>query len=135
MLPVLTVQESLHTTLEALSESTAMLADESGIIGSAVLIDNSLLLTSKHLVQIGKSYDILFSDNQRVKGVPIALHPDLDLALLVLEKEQSRHVPIITSQALVSPGDFVIATGAIVSQSSLIHNLGIISAIDASLNA
>jgi S1-C subfamily serine protease len=134
MLPALTLQESIHTTLETLSGATAILTEDQRVIGSGVLIDSSLLLTSKHLVQIGKTYDVRFSDTHTVKWVPIGLHPDLDLALLVLEKAQANSVPIITSQALVSPGDFVIATGAITSQWSLIHNLGIISATDTFLN-
>ncbi len=127
VLPPLTLQESVQSVLEKTSPATVMIVDDRGVIGGGVMIDSTTVLTSKHLLQIGKRYGIRFADDEIVWGSPLALHPDLDLGLVVLEKEYVSFAHPITSQALIKKGDFVIAHGIISQIPSFVRHFGIIS--------
>lgn len=66
VLPPLTLQESVQSVLEKTSPATVMIVDDRGVIGGGVLIDSTTVLTSKHLLQIGKRYGIRFADDEIV---------------------------------------------------------------------
>ena len=133
VLPPLTLQESVQSVIAKTSPSSVMIVDESGIVWGGVLVDSSTILTSKHLVQIGKRYGIRFSDNDIVWWSPIALHPDLDLALVALEKEYTSIARLVASRTVLRPGDFVIGHGVLTQTQSFVHHFGIISDTRATL--
>lgn len=133
VLPPLTLQESLHTVIERTTPASVMIVDNQGIIWGWVLIDVSTVLTSKHILQIGKKYAVRLSDDEIVWGTPVALHTDLDLALIALDQEQTSFVHPIASQASLQAGDFVLGFGTLPQSRSFIHHFGIISEVGASL--
>lgn len=63
----------------------------------------------------------------------MALHPELDLALILIEKPYSHIAQIVTSSTSLRPGDFVIAGGVLPQMQSFTHHFGIISATNATL--
>ncbi len=133
VLPSLTFQESVHAAISKNAPATVMIVDDVGIIGGWVVIDSTMILTSKHLVEIGKRYGIRFADNDIVWWSPVALHPELDLALILIEKPYSHIAQIVTSSTSLRPGDFVIAGGVLPQMQSFTHHFGIISATNATL--
>lgn len=133
VLPPLTLQESVHAVIERMAPATVMIVDDQGIIGGWVLVDVSTVLTSKHILQIGKKYAVRLSDNEIAWGTPVALHPDLDLALLALDQEHASFAHPIASQASLRAGDFVLGFGTLPQARSFIHHFGIISEVAASL--
>lgn len=92
-----------------------------------------MILTSKHILQIGKKYAIRLSTNDIAWGTPIALHPDLDLALVALEREHTSFVHPIASEASLRAGDFVVAFGVLPESRTFVRHFGIISELNTSL--
>ncbi len=133
VLPPLTFQESVHAAISKNAPATVMIVDDAGIIGGWVMIDSTMILTSRHLVEIGKRYGIRFGDNDIVWWSPVALHPDLDLALVLIEKSYPNTAQIIASSSSLQAGDFVIAGGVLPQTQSFTYHFGIISDINATL--
>lgn len=133
VLPPLTLQESVQSVLEKTSPATVMIVDDPGVIGGGVLIDSTTVLTSKHLLQIGKRYGIRFADDEIVWWSPLALHPELDLALIVLEKPYSHFAQPISSHVFLKAGEFVIAQWVLAQAQSFVRHFGIIADTRANL--
>lgn|GEM_PF-1437039 len=126
-MPIPTLQDSLYTVSESVSPAVAIIFRGDTIVGTGVLIDEYIVLTAGHSLQSDESYILQFPDGTRTQTTTTSLHPHLDLALLKLSKPNSSAVTLIASQALVRPGDFVVAIGTLLSSKTLITHLGIVS--------
>lgn len=135
ILPVPTLQESVYNTIDIISPAVVMIVDRDGISGAGLIIDTQgTILTSKHLIQTGARYGIRFANNDIEWARPLAFHPTLDLALMKLEVTHTTpQVAIISSQALLRSGDFVLAFGALPSSQSFMTHFGILSEMNQSL--
>jgi len=134
ILPVPTLQETLHTVSESVSPAVAIIFRGDVIVGTGVLIDEYTVLTSKHSLQWDESYLLQFPDGTRTQSTILSVHPHLDLALLKLSKPHSSPLTLITSQALVRPGDFVLAGGTLLWSKTPINHLGIVSWLEQNMS-
>ena len=101
----------------------------SGFVYSA----DGYIVTNNHVVEGGDTYEIVFSNGERVFADLVGTDPDSDLAVLKVESlpEGVEPLPLATS---VSPGQFAIAIGSPFGERGSM-SLGIVSALGRSLSS
>jgi S1-C subfamily serine protease len=130
ILPVPTLQSSLHTLLESSAPAVVMIINQEKIIGVGSCINERTIITSKHLIHSGQRYSVRFSDKNTSWVTPIFLSEESDIALLWSDRPCTSFLETISSQALLKPGDFVVAYWALPTSSVFISHFGSISALD-----
>ena len=101
------------TTVEIVSDYYFFLPREVEGVGSGVIVDpNGYILTNSHVVGDGKakSLEVLFDDGEKVPGKVLWLDPNLDLAMVKVDKKGLPAVKLGDSDSL-EVGELAIAIG------------------------
>ena len=98
--------------------------------GSGVIVDgkNGLVITNFHVVQNARVVEVGLKDGRKLQADPVALNPDLDIAVL---KINARNLPTLDlgDSSKLEVGDYVVAIGNPFNLGQTVTS-GIISAID-----
>jgi S1-C subfamily serine protease len=98
--------------------------------GSGVIVDgkNGLVITNFHVVQNAQAVEVGLKDGRKLPADPVALAPDLDLAVLRID---ARNLPTLKlgDSSKLEVGDFVLAIGNPFNLGQTVTS-GIISAMD-----
>jgi S1-C subfamily serine protease len=86
-----------HVLMDTISPVVAII-DEGGMIGTGTLIDETTVLTSRHILEPGKRYGVRFSDTRIEWAQVRATHPILDIALLSLKNPRKSEYYSISHQ-------------------------------------
>ncbi|NUQ17216.1 MAG: hypothetical protein HOP95_01995, partial [Sphingomonas sp.] len=80
--------------------------------GSGVIVDgkNGLVITNFHVVQNAQAVEVGLKDGRKLPADPVALAPDLDLAVLRIDAKDLPTLQLGDSSKL-QVGDFVVAIG------------------------
>lgn len=123
---------SLHDVIDKNSSSVVQIYTEDQIfLGLGVSIEENLVLTSKHFLNIGEKYSIRGKNSWTLFSHKITFHPTRDLALLQFSSSFLTYAPVVSSQAFVKTGDLGIASGILSVSKNLTHHLVMISWLDA----
>jgi S1-C subfamily serine protease len=80
--------------------------------GSGVIVDgnNGLVITNFHVVQNAQAVEVGLKDGRKLPADPVALNPDLDIAVLRID---ARNLPSLKlgDSSKLDVGDFVVAIG------------------------
>ena len=98
--------------------------------GSGVIVDGSrgLVITNFHVVRNARQVEVVLKDGRRLPADPVALAPNLDLAVLRVGARNLPALPLADS-AKLQVGDFVVAIGNPFGLGQTVTS-GIISATD-----
>ena len=98
--------------------------------GSGVIVDGErgLVITNFHVVQNAQAVEVGLKDGRKLPADPVALAPDLDLAVLHIEAKDLPSLELGDSSKL-QVGDYVLAIGNPFNLGQTVTS-GIISAID-----
>ena len=98
--------------------------------GSGVIVDgkNGLVITNFHVVRNAQAVEVGLKDGRKLPADPVALAPELDLAVLRIDAKNLPSVKLGDSSGL-EVGDFVVAIGNPFNLGQTVTN-GIISALD-----
>ena len=98
--------------------------------GSGVIVDgkNGLVITNFHVVQNAQEVEVGLQDGRKLPADPVALNPDLDIAVLKID---AKNLPTLTlgDSSRLEVGDFVVAIGNPFNLGQTVTS-GIISAIN-----
>jgi S1-C subfamily serine protease len=98
--------------------------------GSGVIVDGSrgLIITNFHVVQNARQVEVVLKDGRRLPADPLAMAPDVDLAVL---KVAARNLPTLSlaDSSKLQVGDYVVAIGNPFGLGQAVTS-GIISATD-----
>jgi S1-C subfamily serine protease len=98
--------------------------------GSGVIVDgkNGLVITNFHVVQNAQEVEVGLQDGRKLPADPVALSPDLDIAVLKID---AKNLPALTlgDSSRLEVGDFVVAIGNPFNLGQTVTS-GIISAIN-----
>jgi S1-C subfamily serine protease len=98
--------------------------------GSGVIVDgrNGLVITNFHVVQNAQEVEVGLQDGRKLPADPVALNPDLDIAVLKID---AKNLPALTlgDSNRLEVGDFVVAIGNPFNLGQTVTS-GIISAIN-----
>jgi serine protease Do/serine protease DegQ len=80
--------------------------------GSGVIVDgkNGLVITNFHVVQNAQQVEVGLKDGRKLPADPVALNPDLDIAVLKIEAKDLPTLELGDSSKL-EVGDYVVAIG------------------------
>jgi len=98
--------------------------------GSGVIVDgkNGLVITNFHIVRNAQAVEVGLKDGRKLPAEPVALAPDLDLAVLRIDASNLPALKLGDSSKL-DVGDFVVAIGNPFNLGQTVTS-GIISALD-----
>ncbi|HEY8433441.1 MAG TPA: trypsin-like peptidase domain-containing protein [Sphingomicrobium sp.] len=98
--------------------------------GSGVIVDgkNGLVITNFHVVRNAQAVEVGLKDGRKLPADPVALAPELDLAVLRIDAKNLPSLKLGDSSGL-EVGDFVVAIGNPFNLGQTVTN-GIISALD-----
>ncbi len=98
--------------------------------GSGVIVDgkNGLVITNFHVVQNAQEVEVGLQDGRKLPADPVALNPDLDIAVLKIDAKNLPALKLGDSSKL-QVGDFVVAIGNPFNLGQTVTS-GIISAIN-----
>jgi len=98
--------------------------------GSGVIVDgkNGLVITNFHVVRNAQAVEVGLKDGRKLPAEPVALAPDLDLAVLRIDASNLPALKLGDSSKL-DVGDFVVAIGNPFNLGQTVTS-GIISALD-----
>lgn len=98
--------------------------------GSGVIVDgkNGLVITNFHVVQNAQAVQVGLKDGRKLPADPVALNPDLDIAVLKIDAKDLPTLHLGDSSKL-QVGDYVVAIGNPFNLGQTVTS-GIISAID-----
>jgi S1-C subfamily serine protease len=98
--------------------------------GSGVIVDgkNGLVITNFHVVRNAQAVEVGLKDGRKLPAEPVALAPDLDLAVLRIDASDLPALKLGDSSKL-DVGDFVVAIGNPFNLGQTVTS-GIISALD-----
>lgn len=98
--------------------------------GSGVIVDgkNGLVITNFHVVQNAQAVEVGLKDGRKLPADPVALNPDLDIAVLKIDARNLPTLDLGDSNKL-EVGDYVLAIGNPFNLGQTVTS-GIISAID-----
>jgi S1-C subfamily serine protease len=98
--------------------------------GSGVIVDgkNGLVITNFHVVQNAQEVDVGLQDGRKFPADPVALSPDLDIAVLKIDAKNLPTLDLGDSSKL-EVGDYVVAIGNPFNLGQTVTS-GIISAIN-----
>jgi S1-C subfamily serine protease len=98
--------------------------------GSGVIVDgkNGLVITNFHVVRNAQAVEVGLKDGRKLPADPVALAPELDLAVLRIDAKNLPALKLGDSSKL-EVGDFVVAIGNPFNLGQTVTN-GIISALD-----
>lgn len=98
--------------------------------GSGVIVDgrNGLVITNFHVVQNAQAVEVGLKDGRKLPADPVALDPDLDIAVLKIDAKNLPTLELGDSGKL-QVGDYVLAIGNPFNLGQTVTS-GIISAID-----
>jgi serine protease DegQ len=98
--------------------------------GSGVIVDgkNGLVITNFHVVRNAQAVEVGLKDGRKLPADPVALAPELDLAVLRIDAKNLPTLPLGESSNL-QVGDYVLAIGNPFNLGQTVTS-GIISAID-----
>jgi serine protease DegQ len=98
--------------------------------GSGVIVDgkNGLVITNFHVVRNAQAVEVGLKDGRKLPADPVALNPDLDIAVLKIDAKNLPTLELGDSSKL-EVGDFVVAIGNPFNLGQTVTS-GIISAID-----
>jgi serine protease DegQ len=98
--------------------------------GSGVIVDgkNGLVITNFHVVQNAQAVEVGLKDGRKLPADPVALNPDLDIAVLKIDAKNLPALDLGDSSKL-QVGDYVVAIGNPFNLGQTVTS-GIISAID-----
>jgi S1-C subfamily serine protease len=98
--------------------------------GSGVIVDgrNGLVITNFHVVRNAQAVEVGLKDGRKLAADPVALAPDLDLAVLRID---ARDLPTLKlgDSSKIEVGDFVVAIGNPFNLGQTVTN-GIVSALN-----
>lgn len=98
--------------------------------GSGVIVDgaNGLVITNFHVVRNAQAVEVGLKDGRKIPAQPVALAPELDIAVLKIE---GRDLPSLKlgDSAKLEVGDYVVAIGNPFNLGQTVTS-GIISALD-----
>lgn len=98
--------------------------------GSGVIVDgkHGLVITNFHVVQNAQAVEVGLKDGRKLPADPVALNPDLDIAVLRIDAKDLPSLQLGDSSKL-EVGDFVVAIGNPFNLGQTVTS-GIISAMD-----
>ena len=98
--------------------------------GSGVIVDgrNGLVITNFHVVQNAQAVEVGLKDGRKLPADPVALNPDLDIAVLKIDAKNLPSLDLGDSSKL-EVGDYVLAIGNPFNLGQTVTS-GIISAIN-----
>jgi 2-alkenal reductase len=97
--------------------------------------DEGYIVTNNHVVEIGSSYEVVFSSGERRSAELVGQDVDSDLAVIKVDQLPSRIIPLsLSSSYEVSVGQFVVAIGNPFGEQGSM-SLGIVSGLDRSLSS
>ena len=98
--------------------------------GSGVIVDgkNGLVITNFHVVRNAQAVEVGLKDGRKLPADPVALAPELDLAVLRIDAKNLPTLDLGDSSKL-QVGDFVVAIGNPFNLGQTVTN-GIVSALD-----
>jgi S1-C subfamily serine protease len=98
--------------------------------GSGVIVDgkNGLVITNFHVVENAQQVEVGLKDGRRLAADPVALNPDLDIAVLKIEARDLPSLELGDSSKL-QVGDYVLAIGNPFNLGQTVTS-GIISALN-----
>jgi S1-C subfamily serine protease len=98
--------------------------------GSGVIVDgkNGLVITNFHVVRNAEAVEVGLKDGRKLPADPVALNPDLDIAVLKIEAKDLPSLQLGDSSDL-AVGDYVLAIGNPFNLGQTVTS-GIISAIN-----
>jgi serine protease DegQ len=98
--------------------------------GSGVIVDgkNGLVITNFHVVQNAQEVEVGLQDGRKLAADPVALNPDLDIAVLKIDAKNLPTLDLGDSSKL-QVGDYVVAIGNPFNLGQTVTS-GIISAIN-----
>jgi serine protease DegQ len=98
--------------------------------GSGVIVDgkNGLVITNFHVVQNAQEVEVGLQDGRKLAADPVALNPDLDIAVLKIDAKNLPTLDLGDSSKL-EVGDYVVAIGNPFNLGQTVTS-GIISAIN-----
>ena len=98
--------------------------------GSGVIVDgkNGLVITNFHVVQNAQEVEVGLKDGRKLPADPVALNPELDIAVLKID---AKNLPALDfgDSSKLQVGDYVVAIGNPFNLGQTVTS-GIISAID-----
>ena len=98
--------------------------------GSGVIVDgkNGLVITNFHVVRNAQAVEVGLKDGRKLPADPVALNPDLDIAVLKIDAKNLPTLDLGDSSKL-QVGDYVVAIGNPFNLGQTVTS-GIISALD-----
>lgn len=119
--------EPIADAAEVILPSVVHIQVSGGGVGSGVVYDDGLVMTAAHVVQESETVSVRFSDGEQVTGTVVGTAPDVDIAVIEVDRDDTTPATFATEKARV--GQMAIAVGSPWGLESTV-TAGIISAVD-----
>jgi S1-C subfamily serine protease len=129
------LQETLTRLYQQANPSVVYIVVSSTSSGSGfVYSENGYIVTNRHVVAAGDSYEIVFADGERMRADLVGADADSDLAVLKVDQLPDGIRPLTLADSDVQVGQLVVAIGSPFGEQGSM-SLGIISGLGRSLRS
>lgn len=118
--------EPVAAAAEVILPSVVHIQTASGV-GSGVVYDDGLIITAAHVVEGSDTVRVRFTDGEQVNGTVLGAAPEVDIAVIQVEKDDVVPATFATEKPKV--GQMAVAVGSPWGLASTV-TAGIISAVD-----
>ena len=125
--PPAEVGEPVADAAEVILPSVVHIQVPGGGVGSGVVYGDGLVMTAAHVVQESESVGVRFTDGEQVTGNVLGTAPDVDIAVIEVDREGLTPATFVTEKPRV--GQMAIAVGSPWGLESTV-TAGIVSAVD-----
>lgn len=119
--------EPVADAAEVILPSVVHVQVGAGGVGSGVVYNDGLIMTAAHVVQDADTVSVRFSDGEQVTGTVIGTDPEVDIAVIEVDREGLTPANFVEAKPRV--GQMAIAVGSPWGLESTV-TAGIISAVD-----
>lgn len=119
--------EPVADAAEVIFPSVVHIQVPGGGVGAGVVYDEGLIMTAAHVVQDSETVGVRFTDGEQVTGNVLGTAPDVDIAVIEVEREGLTPANFATEKPRV--GQMAIAVGSPWGLESTVTS-GIVSAVD-----
>ena len=125
--PTTDIGEPVADAAEIILPSVVNIQVPGGGVGSGVVYQDGLVMTAAHVVQDAESVGVRFTDGEQVTGNVLGTAPDVDIAVIEVDREGLTPATFATEKPRV--GQMAIAVGSPWGLESTVTS-GIVSAVD-----
>lgn len=125
--PAADTAEPVAEAAEVILPSVVHIQVPGGGVGSGVVYDEGLVMTAAHVVQDSETVGVRFTDGEQVTGTVLGTAPDVDIAVIEVDREGLNPATFATEKPRV--GQTAIAVGSPWGLESTV-TAGIVSAVD-----